>query len=140
MPGSRTALLSRQSWPDLCKRPGAMSRPRRGGGGRPRRASGVNDRRRDTMKRTAFTMPDAVRLLAAAVPAAQAAEQGPRISALHVRVNDKVTGDVKFYPIEERIPLESGREYRISLDGVSPSQRAGIGVHAHFAEAAGKGN
>jgi hypothetical protein len=96
------------------------------------------------MDRKALTIAAAVLLLAAALPAVGQAQQGarPNVQTLLVRVQNTGTGEIELLPITQRIPLESGGRYRISLVGSPRAEHRvgdGVPVQARFAEAAGKG-
>lgn len=93
------------------------------------------------MNRKPLAIAAAALLLAAALPALGYGAE-PRIVVLQVRVNNMNNDSVQFVPIEERIPLELGQKYRISLVGADrQGDRTGdIGVRAHFREATGRGS
>lgn len=96
------------------------------------------------MDRKALSIAAAVLLFAAALPAVGQAQQGarPHVQTLLVRVQNTGTGEIELLPITQRIPLESGGRYRVSLVGSPRAEhRAGDGVpvQARFAEATGKG-
>ena len=92
------------------------------------------------MQRKPLAITAAALLLAVALPALGYGAE-PRIVALQIRVNNLNTQSVDFVPIEERIALEPGQRYRISLVGADrQGDRSGdIGIHARFREASGRG-
>ena len=93
------------------------------------------------MQRKPFAIAAAVLLLAISLPALGHAQAGPRVAALQIRVLNMGTGNVEFVPLGERIVLEPGQKYRISLVGADNlrDNTGDMGINARFREATGRG-